>query len=317
MTTPDLNVLQIKRTRGVKHYCHITHHLTPGTYRVFGLDYFDSILVANKLQKDFIKLIESKNNLNKKYIKVVGSTYLDELYKLYIKEPKKLDSNIKTILVSPSWGKESILFKYGLTFLKPLAESNFNIIIRPHPQSYINKLESNNIEFLKQNLKDYKNISWDTHTNNIHSFKKSDLMISDFSSVIFDYALLVKKPIITMDFTFDTAGYDLSDLNKEELENFYTFKKLKEIGVKLKESDFNNISSIIQQAIESKNFAIELEKLSNEIWTNKLDSAFYAVKEILEIQRNILESKLDSTLLNDIRNLDHILYSTFNRNYNA
>ena len=88
MTTPSLQVLQIKRSRFVKHYCHITHSLLPMTYRVFGVDYFDSVLVANEIQRDFVREIEKAHNVKEKYIAIVGSTYLDELAKLreYIKD---------------------------------------------------------------------------------------------------------------------------------------------------------------------------------------------------------------------------------------
>ena len=77
LTTPGLDVLQIKRSKGVGHYCHIVHSLTPMTYRAFGLDYFDSVLVANEIQRDFVREVEEAHAVKKKYIGVVGRTYLD------------------------------------------------------------------------------------------------------------------------------------------------------------------------------------------------------------------------------------------------
>ena len=79
LTTPGLDVLHIKRNRGVAHYCHIVHSLSPMTYRVFGVDYFDSVLVANEVQEDFIRDIKSAHNVKRKHIAITGSTYLDEL----------------------------------------------------------------------------------------------------------------------------------------------------------------------------------------------------------------------------------------------
>ena len=46
MTTPGLDVYQLKRSRGVKHYAHILHAVDDATsYRLFGLDYFIFLLI--------------------------------------------------------------------------------------------------------------------------------------------------------------------------------------------------------------------------------------------------------------------------------
>ena len=52
MTTPGLDVYQLKRSKKVKHYSHILHALDDATsYRLFGLDYFDSVLFWMCLRK--------------------------------------------------------------------------------------------------------------------------------------------------------------------------------------------------------------------------------------------------------------------------
>ena len=48
----------------------------------------------------------------------------------------------KIVLVSPSWGDNGLLKKYGLKLLKPLAESDYHIILRPHPQSSISEKDN-------------------------------------------------------------------------------------------------------------------------------------------------------------------------------
>ncbi|WP_237022163.1 CDP-glycerol glycerophosphotransferase family protein, partial [Helicobacter bilis] len=212
LTTPGLDVLHIKRNRGVAHYCHIVHSLSPMTYRVFGVDYFDSVLVANEVQEDFIRDIESAHNVKRKHIAITGSTYLDEL-SLQANALESFPKNsTKTILVSPSWGKETLLNKYGLDLLLPLAKSSYHIIIRPHPQSYISPSEKANIQHLQEALKDYSNVEWDKDTPNIYAFARADMMISDFSSVIFDFVCLQGKPVLTIDNDMDLSGYDMADI---------------------------------------------------------------------------------------------------------
>lgn len=253
LTTPGLDVLHIKRNAGVKHYCHIVHSLTPVTYRVFGLDYFDSVLVANAVQRDYVRDIESARNVKKKYIAITGSPYLDELSNQSNGYSQSTDS-VKTILLSPSWGKETLLSKYGLELLLPLAKSNFKIIIRPHPQSFISPSERENIERLQVALKEYKNVEWDRDTPNVKAFARADMMISDFSSVIFDFVCLQGKPVLTIDNDMDFSGYDMEDIPRERI---WTFGVLDSIGGRMKASEFSRIKELCWMAMSNSNSSFQ------------------------------------------------------------
>ena len=312
LTTPSLEVLQIKRSRGVKHYCHIVHSLTPMTYRTFGVDYFDSVLVTNEVQENFVREVENAHNVAQKHIAIVGSTYLDELAILCesIKDSthpltpsaRAGESNAKpTILISPSWGKETLLSKYGLRLLEPLAKSPYHIIIRPHPQSLIGKAESSNIKHLQDSLKDYKNVEWDIGTPNVLAFAKADLMIGDFSSVIFDFVCLVGKPVITLDFSFDSAGYDLADIyDKSNIGEFWTFRALKHIGERLQEDDLPHISDKIAQILESSENKVAINEIKSTLWQHPHNSGIQSTLEILKIEKSLLESQLNKSILNQL-----------------
>ncbi|MCM1010163.1 MAG: hypothetical protein NC390_04715 [Fusobacterium sp.] len=78
MTTPQLDVLQLKRSKFVKHYSHIFHSVGFSMdYHLFGVDYFDSVLCDGEFQIPLIREIENKRNLPAKELPVVGSTYMD------------------------------------------------------------------------------------------------------------------------------------------------------------------------------------------------------------------------------------------------
>lgn len=268
------------------------------TYRTFGVDYFDSVLVANEIQADFIMAIEKAHSTKPKYIAVVGSTYLDEL-KLLHKQLESPQNKLPTILISPSWGKESLLSKYGLTLLKPIVETGYFVIIRPHPQSLINEAEKKNITFLQESLLMFNNIKWDIGTPNVIAFRQSDMMISDFSSVIFDFVCLEQKPVLTLDFSFDSAGYDLADIyNENNIDEFWTFKTLKNIGGKIKESDFENIKDKIDSALSVKNN--HLDFVTKTLWKHRLNSGERSAYEILSLQKHLLESQLNKAILSQL-----------------
>ena len=54
------------------------------------------------------------------------------------------------------------------------------------------------IQQLKENYKHYPNIEWDTNPDGFRSLQRAQLMISDISSVIFDFAFVFLKPVISV-----------------------------------------------------------------------------------------------------------------------
>lgn len=312
MTTPGLDVLHIKRNRGVRHYCHIVHSLTPMTYRVFGVDYFDSVLVANDIQRKFVRDVEAAHDVKTKFIAITGSPYLDELYtksQKIAQDSATKPNATKTILISPSWGKESLLSKYGLKLLLPLAKSGFSLIIRPHPQSFIGASERENLESLQAALAEYSNVEWDKDTPNVYAFSRADMMISDFSSVIFDFVCLEGKPVLTIDNEMDLSGYDMADLERESI---WTFKALDRIGGRVRESDFERIGELCQKALDSGDFgeiASNIQAVRSELWQHAHDAGMKSALALLKIERELIESRLRPQigLVERLRALDVML----------
>lgn len=130
-TTPGLDVLQWKRSRNCKYYVHIPHSLDEMMgYRMFGLDFYDSVLLTGDFQGDYIRRIEEMRNIPAKELTTVGYPPMDEQKKRLDSMPKSHKEKI-TILLAPSWGKEAILAKFGSAFLKAIRETGYKIIIRP------------------------------------------------------------------------------------------------------------------------------------------------------------------------------------------
>lgn len=265
MTTPGLNVYQLKRSKTVQHYGHILHAPSDATmYRLFGIDYFDSILLTGDYQKKDLLKLEELRDVPKKEYTTVGCPYLDTLKEKIDSLPKE-ENHRFTVLVSPSWGKSALLSKYGEKLLTPLADSGWKIIIRPHPQS--KKSESLMLKNLTEKYQENSNVEWDYNQDNIISMSKSDIMISDFSGIIYDYTFLCDKPVMFVNSDMDLRPYDAYDI--EGGKNIWQFETLKKIGIELKEENFDKIKEIIQQASYSKELQELRHKASNEAWMNK------------------------------------------------
>lgn len=262
MTTPGLQVYQLKRSKSVKHYSHVLHMPNDATtYRLFGLDYFDSVLLTGDYQKDDIRTLEKNRGINSKDLVTVGCSYLDVLSEKINSLPAE-ENHVFTVLVSPSWGEVGVLKRFGERLLDPLAATGWKIIVRPHPQS--KKSEADMLKRLEERYKDYANVEWDYNRDNIYSMKKADIMISDFSGIVFDYTFLCNKPVMYVNTDMDLRPYDAYDLNKQ----LWQFSVLEKMGIKLEEKDFANIKEVIQNASDSPELAEQRKIAKETAWMN-------------------------------------------------
>ena len=266
MTTPGLDVYQMKRSKNVRHYAHLRHGSGDATmYRLYGIDYFDSVLLTGDYQKADIRYLEKARGIKEKELISVGCTYLDELKKKMEAIPAE-ENHQFTVLVCPSWGPSAILSKYGEKLLDPLLATGWNVIVRPHPQS--KKSESHILDRLQKKYKDCKNLEWNFENDNIYALKRGDIMISDFSSVIYDYTFLCDKPVMYVNADLDLRIYDASEVYNEDGSNkrIWQFTTLEKIGIELKEEQFQNIKEVIQNASDSPVLAQARKQAKEEAW---------------------------------------------------
>ncbi len=253
-TTPGLDVYQWKRSKDCKCYVHIPHSVDDlSGYRMFGLDHYDVVLASGKNQEETIKKIESlRPSIKKKEIEVVGSTYMDELNEERKNFGERTKNDILTVLVAPSWGPSAILSRYGDKLLSSLEKTGFHIIVRPHPQSFLSEKE-----ILDPLMKNHPNIEWNRDNNNFAVMERSDILITDFSGIIFDYSLTFNRPIIYADTQFDPIVYDADWLDEE----LWSLRVLPKLGIKLEEKDFDKIKEVLENAMKSSS----LEKGREEV----------------------------------------------------
>ena len=71
-TTPGLDVYQWKRSQNVAWYVHFFHAVDEGTgYRMFGMDYYDAVLLTGAFQEKYIRRLEELRGLPEKELLVV------------------------------------------------------------------------------------------------------------------------------------------------------------------------------------------------------------------------------------------------------
>ena len=254
-TTPHLDVFQWKRSKTVKHYCHLVHGAGGSLlYRIFSLDYFDSVLIPGEIEIPEIRLLEQARKLTEKQLIVVGNTFFDRCSEKIRHIPNEEEHRF-TVLVSPSWGPSALLSIFGEKLLDPLAQTGWHIIIRPHPQSVI--VEKQMLDKLTERYKENQNIEWDYNHENIYALAKSDVMISDFSGIIYDFVFLFDKPVLVSIQNLDFRRLDAHTIQQEP----YYYQAIRKIGVELDGSNFENIGETITNISHN----IEMQESRQEI----------------------------------------------------
>lgn len=288
-TTPGLDVYQWKRSKNVGFYVHVPHTADElAGYRMFGLDFYDAVLASGKNQIDFIREMERlRPNIRRKELVAVGSVPLDNLKRRFdAAEKGETAAGRKTVLLAPSWGESGILSRFGEKIISALTKTEFNVIIRPHPQTVVS--EQNILRPLQEQFthEQFPTVEWNFDNDNFDALNSADILITDFSGIILDFACVFNKPIIYASQVFDTLPYDADWLTEER----WFFKVLPEIGIELKEADIGTIRGTINAAIESADLQNGREKIRSHCWNHIGHSAEnivdYLVHKLEEMDNN-------------------------------
>lgn len=275
-TTPGLDVYQWKRARDVSFYVHIPHAANDITlYRMFGLDYYDAILLSGEYQGSEIRALEALRGLPEKEISIVGIPYMDEMARRLQNAPA-LPPHEKTVLLAPSWGSSAIFGVYGGEILDVLLKTDYHIIVRPHPQSFTSEKEM--LEGLMDRYPDSEKLEWNRDSDNFEVLRRSDILISDFSGVIFEFSLIYDKPVIYTDPHFDTSLYDAWWL-KEPL---WTVSALPRIGSQLTRENMENLGELLDTCLTDPRYAQGRQEVKAETWAHPGEGAARTAEYLLD-----------------------------------
>lgn len=263
-TTPSLDVFYWKRSKNVKYYVHIPHAADDIVkYRMFGIDYYDAILTTADYHERQIRTLEEKRGLPPKEIVKVGLTYMDTMKeRLENAEPLPAPADGRqTVLLAPSWGPSAIFSKYGGKVIEALLKTDYRIVIRPHPQSYTSEKEM--LDSLMKQFPESDRLEWNKDNDNFDVLRRADILISDFSGIIFDFSLVFDKPVIYTDVQFDASPYDACWLDEE----LWTFRVLPQLGQQLTDENMPEIGKLVDECLNDPRFAQGRKAAREEGWS--------------------------------------------------
>ncbi|MDR3243793.1 MAG: methyltransferase domain-containing protein [Elusimicrobiota bacterium] len=281
-TTPNIGTpgYPIKKPKTCKNLIHIFHSIGGvASYKKYSLDCYDTLLIAGKAFESDIRYLEEKRNLPHKQIFVAGLPYLDSI----ISRSKELNikTNGNTILIASTWNKKGCLQTYGSGFIINLAKAGYDVIVRPHPYSYV--FEPDFIKQLKDELKGYSNITFDDEIDNLKSLAKADILISDVSGIRLDYYFTFNRPVVSLESDSEISP----DYEHYYLQNYWSVDISDKIGVYIRKEEINDLVEKI------KNIK-DIQTIDKEyIVANTQKSAIV----ITDILNNILNSQENKSVI--------------------
>lgn len=293
-TTPGLDVYQWKKSKEVDCYIHMFHAPNDVTlYRMFGIDYYDSILVSGAYQEKDIRALEQMRNLPAKDIHTIGIPYMDVMadrLKAVSQNEASTNSSAgnnsqKTVLLAPSWGPSAIFSVYGGKIIEKLLSTGYHVIVRPHPQSF--KSEKDMLDKLMAEFPESEQLEWNRDNDNFEVLRRSDILISDFSGVIFDFALIYDKPVIYTDPKFDLSPYDAWWMETP----LWTLSALPRLGKELTEENMEHITDLIDACLNDPSYEISRQTVKAETWEYMGQGAERTVDYLLRKYEEVVKGK--------------------------
>ena len=192
MSTPNLQSMQLKRQSESRYF--YLHHSPCSTHMIYqenAFDDFDGMFCIGSYHEKEVREREKNLSLKKKVLLKSGYPNFDSLKNTNFKKGKK-----NTILIAPSWGDNSITNLCLFELVSNLINLKKNIIFRPHSRSFLvdNKKLRKVINYFKEN----EFFSIDRDPSSSKSMNNSELLITDWSGISFEY-ILQRKPMLFID----------------------------------------------------------------------------------------------------------------------
>jgi YidC/Oxa1 family membrane protein insertase len=250
-TVPDLQSYHIKRsvTRNDIEYIYIFHGSGSClTIKETALDHFNTVFCVGPHQVAEIRKREELAGIPRKHLVKAGYGVYDQLVASYAALPQKHNNSPK-ILIAPSWQADNIMELCIDDMLKTLVGHGFNIIVRPHPQ-YI-RMFPEQMEALTTRYSNYTTkgeISFELDFSGNDSIFTSDILITDWSTIAFEFSYSTLKPCIFVNTPMKVMNPNFSQYGLEALDITLRNK----VGISINVKDISDIGKSVGQLLAEK-----------------------------------------------------------------
>lgn len=267
MTTPDLEKYHLKRSRVNKNieYVYTFHGMgsTALTLRKGALDWYDTVFAVGVDSVNEIRDAEELYKTPKKRLVETGYPLIGELIEKYESVEHKKNERPR-ILIAPSWQPDNIIDSCIDGILGELAKTDYEIIVRPHPQQV--RHEPEKFRIMAEKFKDNKNIEIQTDFSSNNPIMESDILITDWSDISWEFAFVTKRPVLFINTPMKVMNTEWEKIKTKPIN--ITLRNV--IGVSLEPTETAKINTVIAEMLSSS------EKY-REVITNTLNEHVFNV----------------------------------------
>lgn len=271
MTMPDLENYHIKRSyiRKDIEYIYVPHCMDSlnMTMRTGSMDHFDTVFCTGKHHKEEVEKTEEVYNLPKKNIVEWGYCLLDSMREDYSKMEKKI-SDVKSILIAPSWQKDNIVDSCLDELLDNLKGHGYKITVRPHPQHVRHMPER--MQQLKDKYASDNDIEIQTDFSSNSTVFGADMMITDWSGICYEYAYTTCKPVLFIDTPMKVMNPEYKKIDVEPI-NIWMRDS---IGASIKPDEMDKAAAVVEEMLNNADkYSERIDKFVHEYVYNLGHSA--------------------------------------------
>ncbi len=289
MTMPDLQKYQIKRSlvRNDTEYVYMDHGINSLNMmlRKHAIDYFDTVFVANELVYNEIRAQEKKYELSEKNLVKYGYCLIDNMIKAYEEADKTTEMHDKpTVLIGPSWQPDNIMDSCIDGLLSSLLNSDFDVIVRPHPQ-YVRHNEQR-LKELRGRYSKYENFTLQTDFSSNSTVYDADIMITDWSGIAYEYSFTTLKPTLFVDTPMKVMNPDYKEIDVVP----FDIEIRNKIGISILPEDCNKAADSAGRLLTESDFSPESLRNVREQYLYNIGSsaevgARYIIKRLIEYSK--------------------------------
>lgn len=190
-------------------------HSPVSMHYVYGDDSFDAydifFLVGPHHTREIALLSELRGWENRE-IYPAGYPKIDEIAKAFDASfPVLRDKPVKQVMFAPSWGNSNVLRSHGIEIVKGLLEAGFEVKVRPHKHSF--KYDQ---DILDQLVELFKGQTFELDSSmGFQALLASDLLVSDWSGVAYEYAFSTGKSVVFVDVK---GGQKIQSVRNKEIQ---------------------------------------------------------------------------------------------------
>jgi YidC/Oxa1 family membrane protein insertase len=282
LTATDLGQgANIKRTPSPVSHVYVFHAIssTHCNYNLGAFDNYDSVLCVAKYQIDELRKTESVYGLKPKELIECGYPLLEGLYRDFSERYSNQDqSERKLCLVAPTWGTSSIMETCIEQLIDAFSQSEFQVLLRPHPE--FAKRHRKRMGVIQELANKTSNVQLQTKLSTLDCLFQADVLITDHSSIAFEYALSTKRPVLFVDTKPRIDNPQWQKIGIEPVEARYRER----LGQSVSPDRLEEAPQMCQQLIQDRaRFQADLEELRPELVANWQKSAQIGGDHILRL----------------------------------